>query len=286
MVSSIFASARRIASIRRLSLGGLVGAALVGAPGIGVGNALAAQTTSPQQAAPVPSPERVSPRRQLLDSIATNLERCSRTDKDANRRSNCLQQAKTIRKRLREGDFQAGHRILIMLAGDSALSDTFTVRADQKLQLPNLPEISLAGVLDSELQDYLQTQLARYIRNPTVSAQALLRVSVSGDVGNPGFYSVRTDTPVSDVIMNAGGPASTADINKTELRRGNQVVVNRDGIQTAIRSEMTMSDIGARPGDELFVPSRPSGTRWTKLAAATATITGLVWTVVYIAGRR
>jgi protein involved in polysaccharide export with SLBB domain len=154
------------------------------------------------------------------------------------------------------------------------------------LQLPNLPEISLAGVLDSELQDYLQTQLARYIRNPTVSAQALLRVSVSGDVGNPGFYSVRTDTPVSDVIMNAGGPSSTADLNKTELRRGSEVVVNRDGIQTAIRSEMTMSDIGARPGDELFVPARPSGSRWTKLAAATASITGIVWTVVYIAGRR
>jgi protein involved in polysaccharide export with SLBB domain len=190
-----------------------------------------------------------------------------------------------IRKRLAEGDFQSGHRILLFVVGDSALSDTFTVRADQKLQLPNLPEISLAGVLDSELQGYLETQLARYIRNPSVRAQALLRVSVTGNVANPGFYSIRTDTPVSDVIMNAGGPAPSADVRKVELRRGNDVVVKREGIQTAIRSELTMADIGARPGDELYVPAKPDGSRWAKIAGATASVTGIIWTIVYITRR-
>ena len=164
--------------------------------------------------------------------------------------------------------------------------DTFTVRVDQKLQLPDLPDISLAGVLDSELQGYLQTQLARYIRNPDVRAQALLRVSVSGAVGTPGFYSVRTDTPVSDVIMTAGGPATSAEMGKAVLRRGSAVVVKREGIQEAIRSEMTMTDIGARPGDELFVPEKATGTNWQRIGAAAASITGIVWTIVYITGRR
>jgi protein involved in polysaccharide export with SLBB domain len=173
----------------------------------------------------------------------------------------------------------------MFVVGDTALSDTFTVRADQRLQLPNLPEISLAGVLDSELQGYLDTQLARYIRNPSVRAQALLRVSVSGDVASPGFYSVRTDTPVSDVIMNAGGPTSSADMAKTELRRGSSVVVKRDEIQTAIRRELTMSDIGARPGDELYVPAKPDGSRWAKFAGIAASVTGIAWTVVYVTRR-
>ena len=281
--STVSASVRRTANQRRslwghafiaLAIAGLVGVAPVRL------TAQSAQTT------PVATPERLSPKRSLLDSLAGNLERLARSERDAARRADLLRQSQDIRKRLAVGDFQAGHRILLFVTGDSALSDTFTVRGDQKLQLPNLPEISLAGVLDSELQGYLQTQLAQYIRNPTVRAQALVRVSVSGAVANPGFYPIRTDTPVSDVIMNAGGPSQTADVNKTELRRGSAVVVKRAGIQSAIRSELTMSDIGARPGDELFVPEKPTGSRWTKIAAATASITGIVWTIVWIVGRR
>jgi polysaccharide export outer membrane protein len=238
------------------------------------------------QVAPIATPDRVSPKRAILDSAAANYERLAKSEKDAQRRADDLNRAQLIRKRLAEGDFQPGHRILLFVTGDSALSDTFTVRGDQKLQLPNLPEISLAGVLDSELQGYLTTQLARYIRNPSVRAQALLRVSVGGDVANPGFYAIRTDTPVSDVIMQAGGPTTTADVNKMELRRGNTVVVKRDGIQTAIRSELTMSDIGARPGDELFIPSKPNGGKWTKVAAVATTASALAWSVIWLTGRR
>jgi len=223
--------------------------------------------------------------REDLQSAAEAFERRGRSERNADERARLLEKAARIRARLADGDFQPGHRILLFVTGDSALSDTFTVRSDRKLLLPNLPEISLAGVLDSELQGYLQTQLAQYIRNPSVRAQTLLRVSVSGDVGKPGFYSVRTDTPVSDVVMDAGGPSSSADLNKAVLRRGNAVVVSKGGIQEAFRSELTMTDIGARPGDELYIPSKPTGTRWTKIAAATATVTGIVWTLVWITGR-
>jgi polysaccharide export outer membrane protein len=283
MFSTYVGSARRILSIRRSRLGTLLGVALTSALSFSV-PAVGAQASA--QVAPVATPDRTNPRRQILEDAAKNFERLASSEKDGGKRSGYLTQAQLIRKRLAEGDFQPGHRILLFVTGDSALSDTFTVRGDQKLQLPNLPEISLAGVLDSELQVYLQTELAKYIRNPTVRAQALVRVLVSGDVANPGFYPIRTDTPVSDVIMNAGGPSPSADVKKTELRRGSTVVVKRDGIQTAIRSEMTMSDIGARPGDELYIPAKPTGSNWSKIAAATASVTGIVWTIVWIAGRR
>jgi polysaccharide export outer membrane protein len=284
MIPSNMVSARRIVLFRRSGLGALVGCLLAAAPSPVTTSALGAQTSVPQST-PVPTPERESPKRSMLRDAAENFEKLARSEKDGGKRSAYLQQAGTIRKRLAEGDFQAGHRILLFVVGDSALSDTFTVRSDQKLQLPNLPEIPLTGVLDSELQAYLATQLAQYIRNPSVRAQALLRVQVSGDVANPGFYSIRTDTPVSDVVMNAGGPTQSADMNKTELRRGSAIVVPRGGIQTAIQKELTMSDIGARPGDELFVPAKPSGDRWQKLLAVSASIMGLVWAIVYLADR-
>ena len=281
MISTFIRSARRIGSIRLSRLVTLVISAI--ACPVLVGSATAQTTSTP--VAPIATPERISARRSTLEEAAKNLERLAASEKDAGKRAGYLGQARTIRKRLVEGDFQAGHRILLFVTGDSALSDTFTVRSDQKLQLPNLPEISLAGILDSELQGYLQTKLAQYIRDPSVRAQTMLRVQVSGDVATPGFYSVRTDTPVSDVIMNAGGPSTSADINKTELRRGSTVVVSRDGIRAAIRSEYTLSDIGARPGDELFIPGKLSGSKWQKIATVAAAVSSIAFTIFWITGR-
>jgi polysaccharide biosynthesis/export protein len=281
MISTFIRSARRIGSIRLSRLVTLVISAI--ACPVVVGSATAQTTSTP--VAPIATPERISARRSTLEEAAKNFERLAASEKDAGKRAGYLGQARTIRKRLVEGDFQAGHRILLFVTGDSALSDTFTVRSDQKLQLPNLPEISLAGILDSELQGYLQTKLAQYIRDPSVRAQTMLRVQVSGDVASPGFYSVRTDTPVSDVIMNAGGPSTSADINKTELRRGSTVVVSRDGIQAAIRSEYTLSDIGARPGDELFIPGKLSGSKWQKIATVAAAVSSIAFTIFWITGR-
>src|SRR5688572_9291043 len=276
-------SARRITSIRRLLLGAIGLFAASAAPTNGV-SSITAQTAV-TQAAPTAQPARKVTRREDLEIAAANFEQRAKSERDSKKRAELLRLAASIRARLINGDFQPGHRILLFVGGDSALVDTFTVRADQKLQLPDLPDISLAGVLDSELQGYLQKQLAQYIRNPDVRAQALLRVSVSGDVGSPGFYSIRTDTPVSDVIMTAGGPSPSADMGKVVLRRGNEVVVKQEGIQAAIRSELTMTELGARPGDELYVPTKPAGSNWQKIAAIAASVTGIVWTLVYIADR-
>jgi protein involved in polysaccharide export with SLBB domain len=274
-------STRRLFSLRPSRLGTVAGVAF-GILAL-AGGARAQTTVAP--AKPIPTPASVSPQRATLKEAAENFEKASRTEKDANKRAEYLWQAQVIRKRLAEGDFQTGHRVLLFVVGDSALSDTFTVMSDQKLQLPNLPEISLAGILDSELQGYLATQLAKYIRDPSVRAQALLSVQVSGDVAKPGFYSIRTDTPVTDVVMNAGGPSQNAEMTKMELRRGSTTVVHRGGIQTAIQKQLTMSDIGARSGDELYVPTKPGTNRWQKLAAITASVMGIVWAVTYLTNR-
>jgi protein involved in polysaccharide export with SLBB domain len=221
--------------------------------------------------------------RAQLEQAAAAAEQAARTARDKEVRERNAWLASRYRQRLQQGDLQAGHRIMLFVVGDSALSDTFTVRADQKLLLPNLPDISLAGVLESELQDYLQKQLSKYLREPTVRAQALLRVAVLGEVGRPGFYSVPTDAPVSDVIMTAGGPNGAADMRKVVLRRGSEVAVSREGIQDAFRQDLTMSDVGARPGDELYIPSKDSSSRWATIAAVVGSVTGIIWTVIYIA---
>lgn len=225
------------------------------------------------------SPSRQPVSRTELEAAATRLETSANATRDAKTRERMLEVAKRMRTRLKEGDFQPGHRILLAVYADSSLTDTFTVRADRQLHLPNLPPISVAGLLDSEIESFLQKELGKYLRNPTVRAQGLLRLSILGAVGQPGFYSFPMDFLVTDAIMEAGGPGGDAKMNKSEIRRSGTVVVSKDAMQEAFRLGLTLNDIGARPGDELLVPGEKTGSKWQSVATVIGVVTGLAWSV-------
>ena len=231
-------------------------------------SSLAAQSTARQ---PVSRAE--------LEAVkARALTAAKNTNDEKTRRSHLLT-AQRIETRLRDGDFQAGHRILLAVYADSSLTDTFTVRADRKLLLPNLPPISVAGLLDSELEPALQKELGKYLRNPTVRAQGLLRLSILGAVASPGFYSFPMDFLVTDAIMEAGGPGKDAKMDRSEIKRSGSVVVNREGMQEAFRLGLTLNDIGARPGDELLVPGEQTKGKWQTVLTVASVVTGLAYGV-------
>jgi len=140
--------------------------------------------------------------------------------------------------------------------GDSALTDTFVVRAGRTLSLPNIAEISLAGVLRSELQSFLSKEIARYVREPVVHTSSLIRLAVLGEVTRPGFYAVGADVLVTDVIMLAGGPNADADLRRVSVRRGAREVWTSDRIHAAMTQGTTLDQLNLRAGDELVIGER------------------------------
>ena len=158
-----------------------------------------------------------------------------------------------LEERLQNGDFQIGDRIVLMVLEDPTLPDTVTVKVGRVITLPNIPAISLEGILRSELQDYLSAELSKYIREPTVEAVALVRVGILGAVGRPGFYAVPGQTLLSDVIMIAGGPAPTGDTRKITVRRQSVELINKDEAQAALTYGTTIDRLNLRGGDEIFV---------------------------------
>ena len=109
-------------------------------------------------------------RREELEKAAKFAENASTTAPDEKTREKYRLDAEVIIQRLANGDFIPGDRILILVQGDTALTDTFTVRGDRMLPLPNIPPISLQGVLDSELEEYLTKELLRYIKEVQLEA--------------------------------------------------------------------------------------------------------------------
>jgi protein involved in polysaccharide export with SLBB domain len=184
------------------------------------------------------------------------------------------QESSAARDRLATGDFRVGDRIVLSL-GNEPRGDTVVVRDEMMVTLsPSIPDMSLRGVLRSELQSSVEAYIRRYVRDPVVRVYPLVRLSVVGGVGRPGFYAMAPDRTLSDVIMFAGGPSGNADYRRVEITRGPDKVVDRKRAERAIREGATLEQLGVAPGDQLKVGERKRD--WLQIAqVGLGIVTGL-----------
>jgi len=191
-------------------------------------------------------------------------------------------QAALIRDRLENGDFQMGDRILIRVDGEPQLSDTFTVEAGPALELPQLGAVQLHGVLRAELASYLQTQLARYLRNPVVQVQPLLRFVVEGDVGRPGYYSATPRQTLTDVLAQAGGFGARAKPSGMRVERGGELIWSGRPLQDALAHGYTLDQLNLRAGDRLSVPSHADSERAFRILSVVITLPLAIYSLTRI----
>jgi protein involved in polysaccharide export with SLBB domain len=191
-------------------------------------------------------------------------------------------EAKMLRYRLSTGDFQDGDRIVVLLETNPAASDTMQVQAGRILQFPKMSEVSLNGVLRSELNETLRRHLAKYLTNPNVRAVPLLPVAVAGNVRNPGFFYAPADYLLRDLITRAGGPVPEADVSKTEIRRGGETIWNVHAVRVAFTNGLSLDRLHLRAGDEIFVPARRQRFQMTTVLAMISTAAAAAVSVAVI----
>jgi len=217
-----------------------------------------------------------------LEKAANSFETASLGAPDEKTRAKMRGDLAAVRMRLANGDFVPGDRIWLQVEGDSALTDTFTVRGDRMLSLPNIPDLSLQGVLDSELEPHLTKELLKYIRSVSLTATPLVRISLLGfPQGN--FFTVPVDQSITDVISAAGGWGSPAQVapEKTVVRRAGRVIMDAKATAEAIRQGKTVGDMALRDGDELFLPDRASGFSWGKALGVASALFGTLYWIVW-----
>jgi hypothetical protein len=158
-----------------------------------------------------------------------------------------------VRYRLQQGDFREGDRVVIKVQGSAGFTDTLVVRTGDVLPIPQMGELPLSGVLRSEINDRLKAHVAKYLRDPIVQAIPLVRLGVLGRVGRPGFYYTAADLPLSDVLMEAGGPAADADVGKISIRRNGDVIIDAENSKVALARGMSLDTMHLQAGDEIDV---------------------------------
>ncbi len=165
-------------------------------------------------------------------------------------------QSAAIRQRLRDGDFQVGDRIIVTVVANETRTDTLIVRAGRILELPGKITIPLSGVLRSELQALVETEVMKFVKAHQVVATPLMRLAILGQVARPGYFAFASDILLTDAIMSAGGPSPTADVERSIVRRGNREYRSAKETKAAIAKGLTLDQFGLTAGDELIVGQR------------------------------
>ncbi|MCE2901951.1 MAG: polysaccharide biosynthesis/export family protein [Gemmatimonas sp.] len=230
--------------VRRALHGGMFAVALAGVPRLIEGQEPFSRST--QQATRADLAAQISA---LEQRLAGNSLRGKSADR-------ARLELAALRDRLALGDFRVGDRFVITVRMDSIRADTASVRDSLKVSVLNLPDLTLAGTLRSELNERVNSHVARYVRNADVRTNVLTRIAVFGAVARPGFYYTAPDRPVSDIVMLAGGPAPEANLDQFELLRAKRTVVSVKDSRKAIKEGRTLEQLDVQSGDEFRITTK------------------------------
>jgi polysaccharide export outer membrane protein len=122
---------------------------------------------------------------------------------------------------------------------------TFLINKDGTIDFPVLGTIKVAGYTQAELEKYLHTLLSeKLVEHPVVTVRLLnFKITVTGEVANPGFYTVSSDhISVVEALALAG--------DMTIYGRRDDIVLMRtkpDGTYTKIPLNINKEDIISSP---------------------------------------
>ncbi len=106
---------------------------------------------------------------------------------------------------------------------EKELSTTVPVRPDGKISLPLIGEMPASGKTAKELQKEIAQKFTQFIAEPSVTVVVKEvnspKVSVLGEVKNPGMYKIKDRATVLDAVAMAGGLTEYAKKDKVTVIR-------------------------------------------------------------------
>ena len=143
---------------------------------------------------------------------------------------------------------------------NAAVSRTVVVRPDGMISLPLLNDVRAAGLTPEQLRVELATQLHEYIPDAevsvVVSAVNSMKVSVLGEVKNPGRYAFESNMTILDALALAGGLKDFAARKRIAVMRqeGQERKYLYFDYDKIVAGDGTVGNFALRPGDIVLVP--------------------------------
>jgi len=172
-----------------------------------------------------------------------------------------------------QGDYVIGPedklRIRVFEVKDLSFDDE-QVDASGDIELPLIGKVTAAGLTTAQLEREIARRLGeRYLQSPQVSVSvtegASQKVTVEGEVKNPGVFQIKGRTTLMQAVAMAGGPDDEADLHKVAvIREENGVRRAATCDYDAIRKGRTADPL-IEGNDVVVVDGSAAKTLWSNL---------------------
>jgi protein involved in polysaccharide export with SLBB domain len=150
-----------------------------------------------------------------------------------------------------------------------------TVNMQGAIDLEGMGSITVRGMTSEQAQNAITARLKRLYKNPSVTVTLrdlrTMTVYASGDVFEPGSYTLPSVATAYTLLQAAGGPTYDGSLRRIEVRRGGVLAGTLDLYEmrrNRTKKDGSTYDIRLQDGDTVYVPPRES----------TVTLTGEVRT--------
>lgn len=124
-----------------------------------------------------------------------------------------------------------GDRLKVYIMGEREQTTSFDliVSPTGYVILPLAGSVKVLGMTLSEAGRELSRQLIKFYPRSNIWADIVyprnIKVSVTGEVGNPGTYNVLAVSTLDDVLKGVGGLKPSASLRNIQIKRGDKVII-------------------------------------------------------------
>jgi protein involved in polysaccharide export with SLBB domain len=164
---------------------------------------------------------------------------------------------------LPEERFVAGEAMTVDVVLDTVafLNGGYPIDSSGYVDMPLLGKIMVGGKTREEVENYLSSKLANYLRDTHIQAVPAIRITWLGHWVKAGQYYVSPKSTVWDAVYMAGGIAGERNIDKLEVQRGTQKILLN--VLDAYSKGTTLAGAGIQSGDIVIIPvPRPDEGFW------------------------
>jgi polysaccharide biosynthesis/export protein len=189
-----------------------------------------------------------------LSVTSASISDANNTAKDSSRPA--------LQERYPRYKIQCQDVLLLSFPLSPELNQTVTVQPDGYINLQSVGSLHIQGTTVPELVEALKAKYAGTLHDPIIDVdledfQKPFFV-VSGQVGKPGQYDLRSDITVAEAIAVAGGLAPTAKTQIFLFHRTSTdwVEVRKLNLKEVLQGKNVNEDATLKPGDMIFVPEK------------------------------
>ncbi len=150
-----------------------------------------------------------------------------------------------------------GDELQINIWGQVQASLRTVVDRGGQIYVPQVGEISVAGVHYGNLEEHLKHEISKMFKNFNVTANLgrlrSIQVMVVGDARYPGTYTISSLSTLVNAVFASGGPSPHGSLRHIQIRRDGTTITDFDFYDLLIKGDKS-KDVRLQPGDVLYIP--------------------------------